>query len=438
MKRTIVILLLVIFCLSCFVSCGKSGDAGRRFDFSLEVEKSRYSRGETINVTAEVTNVSGWTYRYVGCSGNDFIPAISLYFDGSADGQSYYIPCDPIVLPTDVVNKKVKNGESGSNVYTFKIPEDAPLGSYSVTLSMGKDDQAFFGVLEIVELTSQNETEKYSYSSAIVSSGNANIRPIKTFSYQGPGDGLGCEGIFSDPETDQSDFPTLVADRRVTVTHSKNSEIGNPRVYDLNYEPIKYLGPGWEGVHLLPVGEYIVVFYEMIDVSDVYGDDEKYNVVGYEDVFKLIVPRTQNLSGASFASGEQRIYPGSQMLYTKIYDERIGDYVRNEGEGASEILAAIRNSEVADACLPTLAIEGEVSVRVPFNGMVTDVKLITVGDSEEGEDKWNERVVTTEELSKLPKGKYYIVATVLLSGNCDPYAPQNVYCYEDVFKLIVW
>jgi len=283
MKRTFVILLLIITCLPTFGSCMKNGDPARSFDFSLEVEMKKYTRGDTVLINSTVTNVSGMTYRYVGCSGNDFIPAISLYLNGGADGQSYYIPCDPIVLPTDVVNKKVKNGESGSIVYTFVIPEDAPLGSYSVTLSMGKNDREFFGVLEIVDLTSQNETEKYSYSSAIVSSGNSNIRPIKTFLYRGPGDGLGCEGIFSDQSTDQSDFPTLVADGQITVAASQSSRIGDPIVYDLDYKRYEYSGDGWEELHLLPSGEYIVVFSEVINVGD------ENNETGYEDVFKLVV-----------------------------------------------------------------------------------------------------------------------------------------------------
>ena len=280
MKKSLLTILVIAICVSALSGCAFSGE---RFDFSLSIEKEKYARGETISITAEVTNVSGMTYRYVGCSGNDFIPTILLYFDGDVDGQKYYIPCDPIVLPTDVVAKKVKNGERGSTVYTFVIPEDAPLGNYDVTLFMGKDNKEFLGVLEIVELNEQNETEKYSYSSAIISSGNSNIRPIKTFLYRGPGDGLGCEGIFSDQSTDQSDFPTLVADGQITVAASQSSRIGDPIVYDLDYKRYEYSGDGWEELRLLPSGEYIVVFSEVINVGD------KNNETGYEDVFKLVI-----------------------------------------------------------------------------------------------------------------------------------------------------
>ena len=155
MKKMISVLLALLLCLSVLAGCTHNDGEKAQFDFSYSVEKTKYARGETIQITATVTNVSGRTYRYVGCSGNDFIPFISLY--NEIDGEKYYIECDPIVLPEDVVNKKVKNGESGSIVNTFTIPEDAMLGNYTLTLSLGEDKHEFADILSIVELTKQNE-----------------------------------------------------------------------------------------------------------------------------------------------------------------------------------------------------------------------------------------------------------------------------------------
>ena len=77
MKRIISLLILTVMCFSVLAGCGRNCDPVR-FDFSYSVEKTKYVRGETIQLTATVTNISGRAYRYVGCSGNDFIPFIMM------------------------------------------------------------------------------------------------------------------------------------------------------------------------------------------------------------------------------------------------------------------------------------------------------------------------------------------------------------------------
>ena len=150
MKRILTILIVISLCISVFAGCTQIDGDKSQFDFSYSVEKTKYIRGETIQITATVTNVSGRTYRYVGCSGNDFIPLISLY--NEINGEKHYIECDPIIFPTDVVNKKVRNGESGSITYSFAIPEDAKLGNYSLTLSKGEDKKEFTDIVPVEEL----------------------------------------------------------------------------------------------------------------------------------------------------------------------------------------------------------------------------------------------------------------------------------------------
>ena len=351
MKRIITILIVISLCISVFAGCQHNCDP-IKFDFSYSVEKTKYARRETIQITATVTNVSGKAYRYVGCSGNDFIPFISLY--NEIDGEKHYIECDPIVLPTDVVNKKVKNGESGSITYSFVIPEDAKLGNYSLTLSLEGDKEEFADILSIVELTAQNEKEKYTYSSAIISSGNDNIKPIKTLVYTNEysksgeallcGDGEGRYGVFSDPEAKVSDFPTIVADSVVTVTPSAHSKIGNPHIYNVNYEENdKYPYPGWNGLHLLPAGEYIVVFYENTDSRNTNSESETYWLTQFENIFRLIVPerevgdtynsltfnQTYSLADdfdltAKYRAGD-RVELKLELVYEQYYEIGIGD-----------------------------------------------------------------------------------------------------------------
>ena len=296
MKRALSILIVMIMCISAFAGCTQNDGDKAQFDFSYSVEKTKYARGETIQITATVTNVSGRTYRYVGCSGNDFIPFISLY--NEIDGEKHYIECDPIIFPTDVVNKKVKNGESGSIVNSFVIPEDAKLGNYSLTLSKGEDKKEFTDILSIVELTAQNETEKYRYSSTIVSSGNNNIQPIECFegtTYYENGEpttsgcGAGAYAVFEDPETKISDFPVLVCDGDITVTVPVNVTLGRIEVYDTSFQELEYTINDFSDLTALPYGEYLIAFSEQIDGRGCDAEIVDYWITDNENLFRLVI-----------------------------------------------------------------------------------------------------------------------------------------------------
>ena len=295
MKRIITILIVISLCISVFAGCQHNCDP-IKFDFSYSVEKTKYARGETIQITATVTNVSGKAYRYVGCSGNDFIPLISLY--NEINGEKHYIECDPIIFPTDVVNKKVRNGESGSITYSFAIPEDAKLGNYSLTLSKGEDKKEFTDILSIVELTAQNETEKYRYSSTIVSSGNNNIQPIECFegtTYYENGEpttsgcGAGAYAVFEDPETKISDFPVLVCDGDITVTVPVNVTLGRIEVYDTSFQELEYTINDFSDLTALPYGEYLIAFSEQIDGRGCDAEIVDYWITDNENLFRLVI-----------------------------------------------------------------------------------------------------------------------------------------------------
>ena len=295
MKRIITILIVISLCISVFAGCQHNCDP-IKFDFSYSVEKTKYARGETIQITATVTNVSGKAYRYVGCSGNDFIPLISLY--NEINGEKHYIECDPIIFPTDVVNKKVRNGESGSITCSFAIPEDAKLGNYSLTLSKGEDKKEFTDILSIVELTAQNETEKYRYSSTIVSSGNNNIQPIECFegtTYYENGEpttsgcGAGAYAVFEDPETKISDFPVLVCDGDITVTVPVNVTLGRIEVYDTSFQELEYTINDFSDLTALPYGEYLIAFSEQIDGRGCDAEIVDYWITDNENLFRLVI-----------------------------------------------------------------------------------------------------------------------------------------------------
>ena len=296
MKRVLSILIVMIMCISAFVGCTQNDGDKAQFDFAYSVEKTKYARGETIQITSTVTNISGKVYRYVGCSGNDFIPLISLY--NEINGEKHYIECDPIIFPTDVVNKKVRNGESGSITYSFAIPEDTKLGNYSLTLSKGEDKKEFTDILSIVELTAQTETEKYRYSSTIVSSGNNNIQPIECFegtTYYENGEpttsgcGAGAYAVFEDPETKISDFPVLVCDGDITVTVPVNVTLGRIEVYDTSFQELEYTINDFSDLTALPYGEYLIAFSEQIDGRGCDAEIVDYWITDNENLFRLVI-----------------------------------------------------------------------------------------------------------------------------------------------------
>lgn len=302
MKRTLLILLAIMLCLPVLSGCAGEGANRSDFDFSYEVEKAEYTRGETVHITATVKNISGRTYRYTGCSGADFIPSIELYCQTNGDEQKYVLACDPVVFPTDEVNKQVKNGESGSYEYSFLIPEDAKLGEYSVTLSWGEESQTFSGVLKIVELTAQNETDKYAYSSVTVSSDSHSIQPIQCLFYTTQyengepvleGDGDGVYRIFSDPQTDISDFPVLVSDGAVAVSVPAGSSFWGICVYDTAFQELPYSIRSFEELSGLPEGEYLIVFSEEIDGRGGDPEIQNYWMTVHEDLFRLVIGHSE-------------------------------------------------------------------------------------------------------------------------------------------------
>lgn len=144
----------------------------------------------------------------------------------------------------------------------------------------------------------------------------------------------------------------------------------------------------------------------------------------------------KNSSSVYVTSGDAKIYPASGFLWAELCEgpnaDGTYDCVSADGAGVYFWLQDIKSGKGAaiDAAIPRLTLNGTVSATVPVNGSIQAVSLIDLSD-------WSERRTTLPELEALGQGEYYIIMSVVLSGNCDPDAPQNKYCYEDIFRLIV-
>ncbi|MBQ4140523.1 MAG: hypothetical protein IJD70_04215 [Clostridia bacterium] len=309
MKKLSIILVLIMI-LGAFSSCvgignkppadtTEPGDVAyeRDFSFSYELDRTEYTRGETIKIKATVTNSSGEDYIYTGSS-TEFFPSISLYWIQIGDEKGGVIDHDPVAVTDDFVKMTIKNGESGSRTYSFKIPDDAVCADYSITLSFGRDSKEFLGVLRIAESTSQNSSDEYDYSPITVSSGSGKINPVRCFLsstvYDGDsiaeGCGAGIGMIFGNDKTDQSTFPVLVLDGKLEALLPVNSSLVGVTVYDLDYNAIEEKKSISE-LSELPEGEYLIVLRVKSDSRGCIPDVSEYSITDYEDFFKFIIPK---------------------------------------------------------------------------------------------------------------------------------------------------
>lgn len=144
-----------------------------------------------------------------------------------------------------------------------------------------------------------HEDEQYTYSSTTIRSDTTSITPIQVLLWTETlnensevvqsGDGLGAEGFFRDASFRVSDIPRIVAVSEIFVDVSPQStEIGSPQIFDTNCEELP-ITPSWQQLHMMPQGEYIVVFTEYTD-SKRTGSDEDYSWVScHENIFRLMI-----------------------------------------------------------------------------------------------------------------------------------------------------
>ena len=133
------------------------------------------------------------------------------------------------------------------------------------------------------------------------------------------------------------------------------------------------------------------------------------------------------VSHIQIKSGDQTIFPFGSLLWLKT----------DNGDGTfTEVNASVPDTQAIVKLyvdvIPKLVLDESVSYLVQVNGRVENVYLLTpIGDT------YAKSETTFDALSELTAGTYYVAFSVLLSGNCDPDAPQNSYRYEDVFCLVV-
>ena len=130
-------------------------------------------------------------------------------------------------------------------------------------------------------------------------------------------------------------------------------------------------------------------------------------------------------------SGNNTIHPFGCMTWSKI-DNDDGTFTESFVDKYDVIDLVSGKTPFAITDIPKLVLNDKVSYFVQVNGRVEKVYLLTPNG-----DTYAKSETTFDALSNLEDGTYYVAFEVLLSGNCDPDAPQNSYRYEDVFCLVV-
>ena len=133
------------------------------------------------------------------------------------------------------------------------------------------------------------------------------------------------------------------------------------------------------------------------------------------------------VSHIQIKSGDTTIHPFGSLLWSRT----------DNGDGTfTEVNASMPDTQAIVKLyaniIPKLVLDENVSYFVQVNGRVEKVYLLTPN-----ENGYTKSETTFDALSNLENGTYYVAFNVLLSGNCDPDAPQNSYRYEDVFCLVV-
>lgn len=145
------------------------------------------------------------------------------------------------------------------------------------------------------------------------------------------------------------------------------------------------------------------------------------------NVKKEIDPEDYLVSHIQIKSGDNTIFPFGSLMWSET----------DHGDGFVDIMHAdyVEVTDMVKRCadiIPKIVLDESVSYLVQVNGRVENVCLLTPN-----EDGYTKSENTFDALSNLEDGTYYVAFEVLLSGNCDPDAPQNSSRYQDIFCLVV-
>lgn len=137
------------------------------------------------------------------------------------------------------------------------------------------------------------------------------------------------------------------------------------------------------------------------------------------------------VSHIQIKSGDNTIHPFGSLLWSKT-DNGDGTFTESIVDKFDVVDLVSGKTTFSAEEIPRIVLNESVSYLVQMNGRVEKVYLLTPNG-----DTYTKSETTFDALSTLADGTYYVALEVLLSGNCDPDAPQNSYRYEDVFCLIV-
>lgn len=449
MKKLSLLLVLIII-LGAFSACAGIGDDTLKvdshapsFELSYEISKREYTRGETVIITASVKNISGEDLTYTAVN-DSFYPTIELYSQAEGNEASTNITHEPIVTSSGSSEFTAKAGQVGKKEYTFIIPDDAKLGSYSITLNYRGDVCTYNDVLMVMAETSQNENSEYEYSPIAVSSGGSVINPIRTLSssYVQHADGtsdLGCDGMgvwnyFDKDDTDISTFPLLVYGDNIGVEIPEYSNVYDVEIYDLNYKRINgYNLTSIEDINYLPAGDYLIVLSVQYDTS--VRDPNEYEQYSYEDFFRIAIPSKNKNENKEYAyssvqikSGGYEIRPIQCMLW--VEEHKNGEVVTGDGFGVSRIIEG--KEDHSD--FPALAYKGNIEILTPVNVYISRIEIYDTDYN-----KLEYSFDSLHRISYLLPGEYIVVFYEETDGRgCDPEITEySIRANECIFKFIV-
>jgi len=190
----------------------------------------------------------------------------------------------------------------------------------------------------------------------------------------------------------------------------------------------------WTDWNNLNENDKIVVEYSDIKMftypEPTTGWNPQYEITALS-VEKRINADESLVSHIQIKSGDNTIHPFGCMTWSKT-DNGDGTFTESIVDKYDVVDLVSGKTTFSAEDIPRIVLNESVSYLVQVNGRVEKVYLLTPSG-----DTYTKSETTFDALSTLADGTYYVAFEVLLSGNCDPNAPQNSYRYEDVFCLIV-
>ncbi len=443
-KLSLILIIIIIFGL--FAGCEGIGDTlpenggeGKNFEFSYEIEKREFLRGEEIKIKAIVKNISGKVQRYTGCSSYDYFPHLELYWLTDSGEVGGMLHSEPMMFPADVVEKTIKKGELGSHTYTFLIPNDAECTDYSITLSRGGESCTFENILRISQDTSsdilpseqkfeaEKQADKFAFSFALDKTEYRRGEVISI--YAKVTNVSGEDHVYTGSSSEY--MPGIIL-----YWTAENGGIGGR----LEHDP--YVMTEDIVTRTIKNGETGGIVYKFYIPNDAkctaYSISLSYNaeVAVFDDVIRIVEDNAIAESGnyqycsTSVISGGAEINPIKVSIgYSEYKNNELFDTVEIAG---FEYIFSSSDYNVSE--FPKLVLDGDISALPPVNVSISNVRVYDV--------YYNRSDLTFDsisELSRLPAGEYVIIYNEEADGRgCDPEIKDfRINKSVGVFKLVI-